>query len=360
MELGNSNSGNDDNPHKNFTYFLSPAATPELNTPSEKGVYSELSQSEITAPGGYNLTSEQLDAAQWELLDKRGNPLQNSKPPTEETYSETKPQAWEGWGSRPTRHNYNVVNEAPERWTYTERRERAVQRIQAVKAEALCEESRTSAPRKDLDPLWELPSFVVPHDGTQSEVNPAEAAVVGEGFTALVDDMLFSFAGQVEHYAGTTAGDARDYVSLKIPVEGKGYYSVVTSVRNQTPAPDAYFPPSEQIIRTLSVQEIAGVYGRRFMSYYQYADGVVRRYDVDDMYTKIHTEREQGTAPPEITTDMSPDEVHNAIVVQHEHMLGEIENGRLERAMGYQNQPIGTAELVGLSAFVQHPDIQAA
>ena len=124
----------------------------------------------------------------------------------------------------------------------------------------------------------------------------------------------------------------------------------------------AYFLPSEHIAKSIDLQRIEGAYGREMVGYRLFRDGVVRRWDGGDMFGKKQRERELGVEPSMRTIrpeeKLSLDGMAKAIQKSIENSLNvTVPNARLERQMGYNEQPISSQELEGLIDLLSSPDV---
>lgn len=206
---------------------------------------------------------------------------------------------------------------------------------------------------------YELPDFVTPHDGTQPAVPEIEQTIVAQKLKSLIDDVMLNHAESVKHFAYTH----EDKVTLKVPDNSgadNSYWSVAVSKRTDEYQPNGTFPASESSRKEIYVQRVVDEYGRDHFAYRLFADGTVRRWDGGDAYGKIEEQRQMGIDPFEgrITEDMSQSEMLDATRKNIINIMANIvPNARLARQMGYNEQPVGLAELDGLTDMITQPGV---
>ncbi len=195
-----------------------------------------------------------------------------------------------------------------------------------------------SAPSEPLPKHLELPWLGVVHDGTQSEIGAAELEAVAFKFNSLVGNLQLNFAEDVRHLG------SRDRLELKLPIDDKDYWSIDVS--------------ATEAVKNIGLQRLEGVYGREGVDYYMEADRIVRRKTFGDLAMKI---AEAGEDPTNLAprNNISPEEALPLVRNLGRLLANTIENQRLEKAMGYNYQPITLDEVDSLTDFLSQPGMQA-
>jgi hypothetical protein len=189
-------------------------------------------------------------------------------------------------------------------------------------------------------------------DGTQETLSPAELLKAAIQFTDLVNNTLFSHAGDVVTIqpglvSKTDSGSSR--ISLKVSQEDGS--RVTISVR--TEANSMEIDSGSKI--GIEVQETSpDGYGHKFHRYHMdTGDDEVRRFDRADTYKTI------SQSPHEIV-DFSkrPSETVSVIKKQRSDLDNEIKNQELERQMGLNDQPVGSEEIAKLRALIEAAELR--
>jgi hypothetical protein len=129
--------------------------------------------------------------------------------------------------------------------------------------------------------------------------------------------------------------------------------------RSEAHREDGVTTAAEKNVKILSLQRIEHGYGREMIDYRLGSDGVVRRWDGSDITAKRQRQKELGVEPQMAKPGMTPEESLKIAEVALEKLVNiDIPNARFEQAMGYQLQPIGLAELDGLTDFVTQPGVE--
>lgn len=202
---------------------------------------------------------------------------------------------------------------------------------------------------RESSPSSSLPDFVVPHDGTQSEIPALEQARVATKFSSLVGDLLLNHITSVEHY--THSEDS--HLFLGLPVGEDGRWSVTVQSRVE---PHRGLAPSEQTPCSINLQHMANGLKLEYLSYRLDSDGVVRRWTVDDMEARSQLQEFDYLSDEEMT-DAEARTKARELLEQVSHEV--LPNDRLEEEMGYNMQPVGLAEIEGLEAFLSQPGLES-
>lgn len=198
---------------------------------------------------------------------------------------------------------------------------------------------------------YSILSFITEHDGTQPVIEEAEALAAGQKFRSFVVDLHLGHAGEVTHL--NLGYKTVDRLSLELP----GWQITVESMTD----PDVVtgsVAASDRVRASVFLNCTRPGPAQRTFFYRLYADGIVRRQDVDMSPEGIKQRRQMF--PPTSTFRRFDEPLSSerlAGVIETAAQVGRIaknglENARLERQMGVNNQAIGLPEVDGLIDFL--------
>jgi hypothetical protein len=204
----------------------------------------------------------------------------------------------------------------------------------------------------------EFLDFLTPFDGTQAEIDSRERNQVADRFKSLVADTLLNNAADVLH-DDHCPGFENDYIGLiKEDADEVRWSLSAKSLTNEQP-PDDELESAEEIRKQITIQKIVKDYGRERVIYRLGSDGVVRRNDFGDIWAKTKQERQAELSHFIIKRSSTSHEELEQIQQAIEEMNESIQNSRLERKLGLNNQPISLQEMEGLEMFVRQPGFVA-
>jgi hypothetical protein len=205
------------------------------------------------------------------------------------------------------------------------------------------------APPRELS---ELPPFIVPHDGSQAEIDPIQQMAAGRVFDKLFDDVMLGFA------QGITLSDPTHevpvsglYLQTLIGDDGGGYR---ISLQEGSTAATASTQPGSATVRSLWVSRVFQEQGGAYAQYRKDECGIIRR------TTSGVAAADQRPVISEIPNEFSiPTAEHLASIARQMKELhrNDVANAALEVQLGYQDQPVGLQEMNDLAAFVQQPGV---
>lgn len=195
-------------------------------------------------------------------------------------------------------------------------------------------------------------SFIKPFEELSHSSNSREREQISEGFSKLVDETFFKFAENARIYH-----DGSRNLLLTLPVDGSNSYTIALNEKLNTEPPKDEWESAEEIRKEVAIQRISGGFGRERFSYRMGSDGVVRRYNNGDSYKKVQERRALGEEPPRFSS-FNIEEAISYTESAIESLKNELENSRLARAHGLNDQPIEPEEFEKLRDFVTQPEVE--
>ncbi|PJE65387.1 hypothetical protein COU91_01950 [Candidatus Saccharibacteria bacterium CG10_big_fil_rev_8_21_14_0_10_47_8] len=135
--------------------------------------------------------------------------------------------------------------------------------------------------------------FIVPFDGFQPEVDSRERELVSEKFRALVEDTLLNNASQVAYFS-SILGLEKDSLVLERRENEDVVWTLGVDSKTEERPPSDHWESAEEIRKSLSIQKNVKGFGRDMFNYRLGSDGIIRRYDIGDVYGKMEEEKQAG------------------------------------------------------------------
>lgn len=204
-------------------------------------------------------------------------------------------------------------------------------------------------PESDLNqPMF--PWYTEVHDGMQREIDASEMAAIAQKFDAIVSDLHLNHIDKVIHLEGTAISDI---LSLNLPAGPMEFWSLSVKVNKPLPGNESKQEPVDKI----SLQRVKDALGHEGADYYKGADGVVRRHTFGDATAQVAiTLSDPENIPP--GDDVSPQEALVHLSGLARSMANAIQNQRLAKDMGYNDQPVGMQEMDALIDFLSQSGFQ--
>lgn len=184
--------------------------------------------------------------------------------------------------------------------------------------------------------------FIEKPDGRQAELSVGERRQAARGFQELVDDTFLRHMSAAKSYdAGVVSPYSQSNILLGV-LQDDGSRLSISVQSNSTKEVDYAFP------RELSIQEISpDGYDHRYYRYKLARDGTeVTRLDVGDVSQKILADKTKRPDPKDYRAMIGFTE--NII----EELTNEIENQKLEKSLGLNDQPVGSDEIAKLTEIL--------
>ncbi len=202
-----------------------------------------------------------------------------------------------------------------------------------------------SSPEQEL-------SFIQPFGGEQGVVSEKEQQVVAERFISLFEETLMNNPTDAQNFSDDVSKS--EYLTMHIQSKATPQIRHTLALRatEMVTESDYDWQQAEEVSKSIGIQVVEEERGGNIYEYRLGSDGVVRRHDITKQ--KLEDQR----AFKKLGKTAVPGETHEEALVREaaegiEELLIGVQNSRLEREMGLNDQPISLTEMEGLEDFVR-------